>query len=842
MAQSVTLNGSSFSIPDVGENDWGQNVTDFLVAIPSAVLQKSGGSFTLTAEVDFGGSFGLKSLYYKSRAANPATAGAVRLGVADVVSWRNNANGANLDLGIDAADALTFGSNKVVTVAGGFTLVDNLAFANQKGIRLMEQTGNGTNYIEIVAPDAVTASVTLKLPDGVGTSGQVLSTDGAGVLSWINAAGGGTINSGVQGRLAIYPSNGTTLDDTVTMTNTVSVAIATHGQASVYTIPDGGQATANFVITEGAQTVNGAKTLSGVTTLSGSSTGIFIISTNNTLKVDSTNILVSIGTATMTHPLHIQKSVTGAATVFALENTESANAASHAQIQIITAGASAGDPFLTFNNGVTTISYGVDNSDSDALCWTAATTLNGTNIMRLTTSGALTVAAGLTVTTGGAIITAGGLTVTAGGVLLSADALTIAKTTNQIILGTTNTVTISSTAPAASRVYTIPDAGGAADFLLTVGAQTITGAKTFADQTLKLQETGSTDVITINVAALSASRDYTLPDAGGSASFVMTAGNQTIGGVKTMSSDFQVQSGASTPFIFNATTGAHDSLNIKISSTTLFQIRDDGLLYGVDGAASAPTYSFASDTDSGIYFVSGGGVGISADNLLIARFVNSGGTAQARFGNGSAATPSITFQNDTDTGIYTTTTNQIVFTAAGVANSLVENGALLPGAPSGSTGTVNLGNAGNYWNDVSHKTLTDRGCMPWCDDGVDVFGEDGKIERVSDLKALTRIKKHATRKTPTGLPRLDYATFPKHAYKPVEEEQPDWQVRVDERGEKWAKKPGLEHEIPVQDGVEMTMMWGVVIGAFKEVDSEIDVLKKQVTDLNQRIATLEQAA
>lgn len=105
--------------------------------------------------------------------------------------------------------------------------------------------------------------------------------------------------------------------------------------------------------------------------------------------------------------------------------------------------------------------------------------------------------------------------------------------------GGSDVVTIACASLAASRVYTLPDAGAAASFVMTEGTQTlngttsVTGAMTFADQKLKLQETGSTDVITINVASLAASRAYTMPDAGGSASFVMTAGAQTISGAKT---------------------------------------------------------------------------------------------------------------------------------------------------------------------------------------------------------------------------------------------------------------------------------------------------------------------
>jgi hypothetical protein len=58
------------------------------------------------------------------------------------------------------------------------------------------------------------------------------------------------------------------------------------------------------------------------------------------------------------------------------------------------------------------------------------------------------------------------------------DHLTLAKTTNQLILGTTNTVTLSSTAPSVSRTYTIPDAGGAANVMLDAGAYTVTGTWT----------------------------------------------------------------------------------------------------------------------------------------------------------------------------------------------------------------------------------------------------------------------------------------------------------------------------------------------------------------------------
>ena len=62
-------------------------------------------------------------------------------------------------------------------------------------VRFNEGTNNGTNYIGLKSPNAVTASQTFVLPDGDGTAGQFLKTDGSGNLDFdtvnqfINLAG-----------------------------------------------------------------------------------------------------------------------------------------------------------------------------------------------------------------------------------------------------------------------------------------------------------------------------------------------------------------------------------------------------------------------------------------------------------------------------------------------------------------------------------------------------------------------------------------------------------------------------------------------------------------------------
>jgi len=70
-------------------------------------------------------------------------------------------------------------------------------------IRLPEDTDNGSNYVALKAADNLAANLTLTLPSADGTSGQVLQTNGSGVLSfagvssetkvWVNFDGTGTV-------------------------------------------------------------------------------------------------------------------------------------------------------------------------------------------------------------------------------------------------------------------------------------------------------------------------------------------------------------------------------------------------------------------------------------------------------------------------------------------------------------------------------------------------------------------------------------------------------------------------------------------------------------------------
>ena len=97
-------------------------------------------------------------------------------------------------------------------------------------VKLNEGTNNGTNFIGLKAPNAVTTTTTFTLPDGDGSNGQFLKTDGSGNLDFatvnqfINLAGNsGTDTYNTAETLTFEGSGGlvqTVTDNKVTVTAT----------------------------------------------------------------------------------------------------------------------------------------------------------------------------------------------------------------------------------------------------------------------------------------------------------------------------------------------------------------------------------------------------------------------------------------------------------------------------------------------------------------------------------------------------------------------------------------------------------------------------------------------
>jgi hypothetical protein len=89
--------------------------------------------------------------------------------------------------------------------------------ASQNGFISVAATSG--NILTIQAPAALSANTTLTFPNGAGTNGQQLTTDGNGVLSWTSAGGTGTVTS-VGGTGTV---NGLSLSGTVTSSGNLTL-------------------------------------------------------------------------------------------------------------------------------------------------------------------------------------------------------------------------------------------------------------------------------------------------------------------------------------------------------------------------------------------------------------------------------------------------------------------------------------------------------------------------------------------------------------------------------------------------------------------------------------------
>lgn len=109
------------------------------------------------------------------------TAGTVSASLAVIADSNKDVTGFRNVTATGELDAAT------LDISGTSAFADNVIIENGKEIRLSEASGNGTHYTGFKAPAALTANVSFTLPDGDGTDGQVITTNGSAVLAWSDA-------------------------------------------------------------------------------------------------------------------------------------------------------------------------------------------------------------------------------------------------------------------------------------------------------------------------------------------------------------------------------------------------------------------------------------------------------------------------------------------------------------------------------------------------------------------------------------------------------------------------------------------------------------------------------
>ena len=148
-------------------------------------------------------------------------------------------------------------------------------------IKLYEDTDNGTNYVAVAASTLIGQNYTLTLPNGTGTDGQVLKTDGSGNLDWVSQTSGfsgfsitdGTATETVTSGNTILFEAGEGINAVVSSTDTLTISAedATETNKGVATF-DG----TDFTVTSGDVTLNAERIqdIAGAMFSSNTETGI----------------------------------------------------------------------------------------------------------------------------------------------------------------------------------------------------------------------------------------------------------------------------------------------------------------------------------------------------------------------------------------------------------------------------------------------------------------------------------------------------------------------------------------------------------------------------------------
>jgi|688.fasta_scaffold15466_10 hypothetical protein len=213
--------------------------------------------------------------------------------------------------------------------------------------------------------------------------------------------------------------------------------------------------------------------------------------------------------------------------------------------------------------------------------------------------------------------------------------------------------------------------------------------------------------------------------------------------------------------MYRDTTNANNqTISFYANNTKKLDIAENRIIskeeiLGVNGTASVPSYSFESDTNTGIYRPNSFQVGIACNGGITANFttttvdfgsagnsreVNVTGSLNAtgwcRTGNGTAGLPVYTFTADPDCGMYRVATNQVGISAGGVLSAnFTSTGVEIPGSL--TSVSTNIGTGTYSWNNLgsdAYNADTQNGNISF---GLSSTGTGSIGRRTTFLKSNT---------------------------------------------------------------------------------------------------------
>jgi hypothetical protein len=608
MALNLVVNGVTYQYPETGDETWGDQATSWAQAITNGVLQKSGGLFQLTADVDFGSTKGLTANYFNSRTTTISTAGVLRLAKTDSIGWRNNANGGNLILGIAATDRLQYAGIDLVDLSSSQTLTNKSMSGSSNTFTNIGDGALTTPYIK--------ADGTRGLSGNWNAGNFSITASGIVIGLATNQIGGvATITNG--GTLTLPTSTDVLVgrDTTDTLTNkTLSAAIAT-GQ---FKVADGSGA--NPGIAWSLETNTGwARTAANqidffiggnaATRVSASAFTVFsplVLQAQNGIALSSGVITVPDGSASAPGYSFGSETTTGftrdsgsgvsfvgasATQTRFIIDAQGTNANS---LLLINTKNGTGDSILQFAEaGTPSWSLGRDDSDSSAFIIAASSALGTSNAFKITTGGAVTI--------GGTILTGN-------------------HTSSAFISQTANPAAAGALRLANSDAINFRNSGNSADISLATG----TSNSVIAYAGIDLVNLSTAQTLTNKTISGSSNTLSNIADGSLSTSYIKADGTRVLSGVCGV--------GASNAFAGFSVTPA--SMSVALTSTN-----QEG--YTVEGAFAATA------TNSVTGFNSAATTTASAYTLsVLQHFVANNSTA----GAGSTITRQISFRAVQPTG------------------------------------------------------------------------------------------------------------------------------------------------------------------------------------------------